>query len=165
MSRKEYRWKPGPKMPVSAEDAQAELDKLRRQARARGKELAARDVVNAARDSDHPLHACFCWDDQKAGERYRVVEAGRLIRRIEIVVIHRKVESRPVTINISTVHHKRGRGYMDAREVVADSDAYATVLEEVKLQLLAVQRRYAHIKELPSLVREVFFDGPGGAAA
>jgi len=43
-------------------------------------------VVRQATDPESPLHRYFEWDDQKAGHSYRIDQARRLIRLIEVVV-------------------------------------------------------------------------------
>lgn len=44
------------------------------------------DVVEAARPDDAPLHGYFTWDDQVAAERFRQMEAGRMVRAIKVEV-------------------------------------------------------------------------------
>lgn len=47
--------------------------------------LTAENVVNAARSKDNPLHKAFEWDDNIAAERYRLQQAGQLIRCVVII--------------------------------------------------------------------------------
>jgi len=48
--------------------------------------LTAEQVVEAAEDESSALHACFEWDDVKAGAAYRIEQARELIRRVKIEV-------------------------------------------------------------------------------
>lgn len=41
-------------------------------------------VVEEARPEDHPLHHRFCWDDEEAAERFRLVQAATLIRQVKV---------------------------------------------------------------------------------
>lgn len=43
-------------------------------------ELNPRRVVNAARPANSPLHPYFEWDNDKCGEKYRLLQAAKLIR-------------------------------------------------------------------------------------
>lgn len=45
-----------------------------------------KDVVEAARPDDAPLHGYFTWDDALAAERFRQMEAGRMVRAIQVRV-------------------------------------------------------------------------------
>ena len=49
-------------------------------------ELSISQVIDEARESDSPLHSHFEWDDGKAGEAYRRVQARRLIVGVRAVV-------------------------------------------------------------------------------
>lgn len=49
-------------------------------------ELTPPMVVEEARNDESPLHACFEWDDQKAGHSFRLWQARSLIRTVTFVV-------------------------------------------------------------------------------
>lgn len=57
--------------------------------------LTPSSVVDAARDPASPLHAQFEWDDGVAAERYREIQARKLIGTFHLVVIeeHRIIEA------------------------------------------------------------------------
>lgn len=52
----------------------------------RGGTVKPVDVVNAARDSDSPLHDYFEWDDELAGAKYRIYQARQLLNHLTVVV-------------------------------------------------------------------------------
>jgi len=86
----------------------------------RGGHLRAGDVVDAARDTGSPLHHLFEWDDDKAGEAYRLLQAAELIRRVKIVV---SVEDVAVSVNryISTAKDSEGGAYRVISRVNGES--------------------------------------------
>ena len=43
-------------------------------------------VVQVASDPDHPLHCNFEWDDSVAGHAWRIEQARRLIRSVEVEI-------------------------------------------------------------------------------
>ena len=47
-------------------------------------------LVDSARPETSPIHDAFEWNDAKAGEEYRLIQARQWIRRVEIVVEDRK---------------------------------------------------------------------------
>jgi len=53
-----------------------------------GGKLTPSLVVEAAANPASPLHSEFTWDDSVAGQRYREVQARRLIRSVEVRVTH-----------------------------------------------------------------------------
>jgi len=52
-------------------------------------ELTPQIVVDEARPEGSPLHSRFDWNDQIAGEKYRLVQAQQLIRAVRIEYIAR----------------------------------------------------------------------------
>lgn len=55
----------------------AELEIIRKR---HGGKLSPKDVVEFARNKKTALHKCFCWDDSKAAEQYRIEQARRIIQ-------------------------------------------------------------------------------------
>lgn len=47
--------------------------------------LRNEDIVDAARITESPLHKFFTWDDARAAEKFRLAEAGTLVRNIVVV--------------------------------------------------------------------------------
>lgn len=50
------------------------------------KVLTPEMLLDAARDEDHPLHASFEWDDGVAANKWRLEQAGRMIRASQYVL-------------------------------------------------------------------------------
>jgi len=68
-------------------DIQAIGDEIRRIQAARGQWFSMQDIVDAAKDSDSPLHSNFTWDVKEASKKCWLQEARYLTRSIEIVCI------------------------------------------------------------------------------
>lgn len=71
---------------VSAQEAGEELARIECEHGGLTPEL----VVDASREESAPLHPVFEWNDRKAAERYRIVQAGSLIRNVTV-----KIEEAP----------------------------------------------------------------------
>ena len=48
--------------------------------------LSAQNILDAAREKEHPLHGVFCWDDTTAAELHRRWQAGQLVRSLRVRV-------------------------------------------------------------------------------
>ena len=64
-----------------------------------------KDVVDAARPKTAPLHCYFTWDDQLAAERFRQMEAGRMVRAIKVYTVSGGQERsepafQPITVKV-----------------------------------------------------------------
>ena len=94
---------------------------------------------NAASDPTSTFHAHFVWDDTEAAHRYRLQQAGGLIRKFKIV---RNVGGRTIKV--------------DAFVKVPDStDGYVPVQEAVTMDWVVQQRRIRIVASMERLAVEL----------
>jgi hypothetical protein len=55
--------------------------------RERHGKLTPRLVVDEARNPKHPLHHRFLWDDKKAADKFRLIQAAQIIRSVHVTVV------------------------------------------------------------------------------
>ena len=132
-----YQWKI-PVAPVSAQTAGEEFERLYRK---HGK-LAPEDVVEESRDASAPLHGCFEWNDAIAAEKYRVHQAGDIIRAL--VISEDKGEAPRDTR--AFVHVRSD--YHPISVVVDDAAMLAELLASAEKEMTAFQRKYETLQEL-----------------
>ena len=99
--------------------------------------IRARKVVDWARD--HPasaLHASLEWDDAKAGDLLRLVQARRLIA---LSVVSRGGERRTVVLRID---RSIGGGYRAMDEVKQDPTLRERLLSDAIKEFLQLRRKY-----------------------
>lgn len=76
-------------------------------------------VVDEARNPDHPLHHRFDWDDVVAGEKWRRVQAGELIRSVRVIYRNAKGEEQH-TREYHSVRRGTGYVYESTDDIVQD---------------------------------------------
>ena len=122
-------------------------------------------VVAEAEDELSPLHSYFTWDDNEAARRYRLVEAGRLIRRVKVTIIPHEDEG-PVQVRAflstntsdSDDVDEKGR-YISLEMMANDPEMSARVLEQMRKDWLRFRRKYQnHLAALRSVVDEDLSD-------
>lgn len=138
-----YAWKNGAAAKVDAQVAGDELERLRVERNGR---LDSRDVVEAARWPQSPLHPAFEWDDRKAAESWRVEQAGHMIRHLTVVVEKPDGEERPIRAFVSVVRDA-DRSYTSVAHAMADADLRAQVIAAAWTELEAWERRHAELVE------------------
>ncbi len=118
-------------------------------------ELNEQLVVEEARPEAAPLHHRFEWDNDVAGEAYRRVQAGELIRSVKIRfdVSGERKSVRGFISSRDAGDVERG-GYRPTEEVVADDLALKILLRELERAIADVKRKYGHLKEFAAIVRE-----------
>lgn len=122
------------------------LDKIRLQT---GGELEPKDVVAAARESGHPLHAHFEWNDKAAAESFRLDQARNIIRIIR--VIDDSAEGGTTRAFVS-VNGKNGVSYRTVEDVKRSSDLQEAVLAQAEKDLIAFETRYRELKDICQIV-------------
>ena len=87
-----------------------------------GGALRPADVLDAAKDKTSPVHSYFEWDDTKAAEQWRLEQARKLIREVEVTwsepkgprTVEATIRSGPAFVNTE----RNGTGYRSFREMV-----------------------------------------------
>ncbi len=97
-------------------------------------------IVEDARDPKSPLHNFFDWDDSSAAEKYRLHQAGDLIRRVQVYVT-KDGTTQPVRVYASIVKNDV-RGYEEITEVMKDKVSAESFMNAMRRDLESVIRRY-----------------------
>ena len=116
-----------------------------------GSDVKPEQIVERAKDEDSELHKCFEWDDTIAAEKYRIVQARRVVRFLVI-----KEESKPVDrpevryfVKSDKSHES---GYKPTQMVVKVDTEYEKLLAQAYAELQAFKKKYHMLEEL----REIF---------
>lgn len=107
-------------------------------------------VVDAARDPEHPLHARFEWDDTVAAEKWRLEQAGQLLR-----VTFRPDPERPVDLRAFVAikgEDSPKSDYMPTSEAMENPFTRALVLRQMKRDAKTFAARYRHMAEYADVI-------------
>mgnify|MGYP006972481729 FL=1 len=141
-----YKWKIPGLIPVEAQDAGEELDRIYR----KNGQLSPQSVVEESRPITAPLHPCFEWDDTVAAEKYRQGQAQEIIR--QIVVAPESGETQPAAvrafINISHEYHP-----IDV--VVQRPDMAEVMMRDALAELKAFQNKYEALSSLQPVFKAI----------
>jgi hypothetical protein len=116
-------------------------------------QLSAPIVVQEAAPAASPLHAQFEWDDSVAGEKYRLRQAGDLIRSHKVTITRVRAEG--------TVEDHHIRQWMPERLAVPESGTpgnyvpvdtvtapgQVVLLQKMQRDIQSLRRRYEHLQE------------------
>lgn len=134
-----YQYKIAGLFPVDAQTAGEELHRIYED---KG-QLDPTDIVDESRPATAPLHTCFEWDDEVAAEKYRRVQAGKLVRSITVVQENKKRE--PVEVR-AFVQSKET--YTPIEVVVNSREQMLELLSAAMSELRAFERKYAALSQL-----------------
>lgn len=132
-----YQYKTGCKHVVPVDVVVEEFNKL--------PEVTAKNVVDAARAEDAPLHREFEWDDSIAGEKWREEQARMLIRHIVLVP-----EEAPTVEPVRAYHHLsvENNVYTPTEVIFKSVDMTKQLLDAAKNELKAFKRKYSGLEAL-----------------
>lgn len=119
-----------------------------------GSEYTPADIVEKAKDEETELHKCFEWDDGIAANKYRIAQAGNIVRCL--VVVREQVGERELPRTRAIVStNKRENTYEPVTVTVTHRENYDRLLEEALRELNAFRRKYANIRELDAVLDEI----------
>lgn len=135
-----YKVKSGFRLKASlAQSVGEECERLESEGR-----LTPRNLVEASRPEDAPLHDCFEWDDTVAAEKWRDAQASYIIRSVEVTVDGANEPTRAFVATVSDDKQEyRAIGY-----VLRSTDSREALLESARRELLSFRRKYATLYEL-----------------
>lgn len=122
-------------------DAQAIGEAFER-IRKSGKALTAETVLDAATDPKSPLHRYITWDDADAAHQFRLEQARKLIRSVEVLVQDAKGKSEKLRAYYSVRDVEGARSYQPVEYVFTNADTSAQVMRDAKQQLESWMARY-----------------------
>ena len=104
--------------------------------------LTPKNLLDANRAEDAPLHSCFEWNDGEAAEKYREQQARHIINCLCLKTEQKEAEPVRAFFNIEkTVYESTG-------VIIQQEDKRAALLRQALRELEAFQRKYNTLKEL-----------------
>jgi hypothetical protein len=94
------------------------------------------------------LHKCFEWNDSIAAEKYRLQQAGNVIRML--VYESEKEDVSPVRAFSLTTEQ---RTYQPTKSFLVQEDEYQSLLKRAMAELEAFKRKYHTLTELEEVFK------------
>ena len=114
------------------------------------------DVVKAAENPEHPFHHLFDWDNELAGEQWRLGQARQIISSVKVRAIIRPIDDRgPINVRVpiavspqNTRHEGQDGGYRltggmnsDGQWELSDNGKYE-LLNDLRVAISSLKKRY-----------------------
>lgn len=148
-----YEWKFP--MPVDAQIAGEELARIEGEHNSLTPEL----VLEESREENAVLHPCFEWDDSIAAEKYRLEQAGCLLRNIVITVTKTAEEvDAPKDVKVRAyvnVSEEKKGVYVPIKTALSQENYRKRVLENALSELRMFQNKYAIYAELAGVCKAI----------
>ena len=142
------------KVPYARVRAQIAGEELARIEKEKGF-LTPEMVVDESREDDAPLHPVFEWNDRKAAERYRIVQAGSLIRNVTVKIDEvPRMEPVRAFVNVAPAGKRKGV-FVSIKSAMDDADSRETVLARALAEFEKVKEKYKDLQELAGIFAEI----------
>lgn len=116
-------------------------------------EITPENVLEVARNPKSEIHNDFEWDDSVAGERYRLIQARKMI---QCFVIERKKDKGEEPQRIRAVQiSSTPNVYKPVQFFVKHVDEYEKLLKRAIQELKDIQKRYSTLTELESVFEAI----------
>lgn len=139
-----YKFRQGARIKTDAQIAGVELERLEADGN-----LTAKALVDASRPADAPLHKEFEWDDSKAAESYREMQARHIINSIEIV----REEASPIRAFFNLERTESQYHHVDL--IMRKEETRKKLLMNALAELKAFERKYSQLKELAAVFEAI----------
>ena len=143
-----YQYKTGFFNKVPAQVAGEEINRLYNEGKSQPK-----DIVDASRPEDAPLHPAFEWDDNIAAELYRQEQARSLIRHI--VTVEEVENEEPIYVRAFFKIDPESSTYEPTIVIMNDEEKKKQLLDTAKRELKQFQVKYSTLKELSKVMKVI----------
>jgi len=151
-----YEWKKGFQCPVAAQKAGERVYQLKQK---HGGRITAKLLVKDAENKRSPLHVAFEWDTKAAAEKYRISQAGGILRSL-VITLETTGEEEPERVRAFVVvksapKEDADRGYIDIKTAMNDPVLRDELLQQAKHEFEALRDKYRLFKELADFVKQL----------
>lgn len=147
MTQTVYKWRAHAGVPIPAQVAGEELERIRTVNNGR---LAQETVVEEARDKKSPLHPAFEWNDKRAAHQYRLSQAGYVIRMLSVSYVEGEKKTAPIRAFVN-VSRDEDRSYTSIAHAMSDDELREQVLARALKELNDWRERYSELEEFAGL--------------
>lgn len=141
----QYSWN-GPERAVSAEKVAKHIEKLTE----KYGECTREQFLDSARSEKSAMHKLFEWDDTKAAEKYRLIQAQQIICSLKVTVTEE--DHTPITVRAFVTTSEQKVGYVHIRDAMSDEEKRQKVIEEAKRDARWYMDKYEHLVELAGVI-------------
>lgn len=115
-----------------------------------------KEVLEFAKNNPQSeTHKCFEWNGVAAAEKYRLVQAGEIIRHVVVVetVLSKSPSQPPKTVEVRAFQKShKVPGYREVEVIVKDQKEYQALLQQAQNELQKFKKRYKDLKELKNIL-------------
>lgn len=110
-------------------------------------------VVKEASNPTHPLHSRFDWDDSIAACKWRLEQAGQLLRVVKLDPDPARPDNLRAFVAIKGENTPKSE-YIPTEKALADPTSRAILLQQMKRDWEIFKGRWQHMAEFAEMIRD-----------
>ena len=146
--KKKYSWK-SVGFNANAQRVGEELENI-------GEITNAKVLEYAKNNISSELHKCFEWDDSIASEKYRLIQATKLLTSISFVIEEKPIKKQKIYYSIKTEEDET-RKFKHIKEILENDKEYEALCQKAKAELENCKDKYNELIKTKDL-KEIIFD-------
>lgn len=144
---KKYSWK-NVGFEASAQKVGEELENI--------KDITNKNVLEYAKENvDSELYKCFEWDNSIASEKYRLIQATKIISSISFVIQEEPLKKQKVYYSIKT-NEESNSVFRNIKDILENDDEYTILCNKAKQELTNCKNNYNDLIKKQDL-KEIIF--------
>lgn len=118
--------------------------------------VTKRSFLEESRPEDAPTHNCFEWNDSEAAEKWRLWQAGQIIRDLVVTVVSDDEEqvSTPMFVNVEESRRNEAV-FISTETAMLDDEQRKKVLANALKELKIFKDKYSKLKELQGIFQAI----------
>ncbi len=110
-------------------------------------------ILDDGRSKDSPTHDYFVWNDTIAAEKFRLSQAGKLLRSVVYVSIDQP-DAEPIRAFVKVEEDDESH-FVTTAYAMSHANLRAQVLNNALNELKMFRSKYAHLKELAKVFKAI----------
>ena len=153
--KKNCKWSRKPKNAPDANEAYEVIENIKKK---RGG-ITPQLLIIESKKKKSLLHNCFEWNDSKAAEEYRIVQAREILRCIIIEIEpdedYEEIRTIRALIAPSSIEKENNTSYVTVEEVCNDEELQAAYMRQLKRDLDAIKNKIKGFKQFSEVVKAI----------
>lgn len=119
-----------------------------------GDEVKPEQILKKAQNKKTELHKCFNWNDADCAYRYRLQQAGEIVRQLIVITRPEPEENvQPTQFRLLMKNENtHDSGYKQVLTMVRDEDEYKKLLAQAMAELQTFKQKYSCLSELAEII-------------
>lgn len=126
----------------------ADAQKVAEEIMSIGEDANTHQILDYARNESSELHKCFEWDDSLAAEKYRNLQARKVVQML--VIKEEVIPTERPEIRFFHIAEKE-KSYQPTQVIVRNKDKYKEMLEQAWRELRSFKAKYQMLTELQEI--------------